>query len=62
MRVKNGIACLGSKIIINKQCIGEVTSSSWSPYQECGVSIVRLKMIIMLVTHQLKYMIIKIIS
>ena len=42
MRVKNGIACLGSKIIINKQCIGEVTSSSWSPYQECGVSIVRL--------------------
>ena len=42
MRVKNGIACLVSKIIINKQCIGEVTSSSWSPYQECGVSIVRL--------------------
>jgi len=42
LRVKNGIACLGSKIISNKQCIGEVTSSSWSPYQECGVSIVRL--------------------
>tara|TARA_X000000368_G_scaffold399476_1_gene370485 strand:+ start:159 stop:1367 length:1209 start_codon:yes stop_codon:yes gene_type:complete len=42
MRVKNGIACLGGKIIYNKQCIGEVTSSSWSPYQECGVSIVRL--------------------
>ena len=39
---KDGIAGLGSKIIHNKQCIGEVTSSSWSPYQECGVAIVRL--------------------
>ncbi len=42
LRVKDGIAKLGSKIIYNKQCIGEVTSSSWSPYQECGVAIVRL--------------------
>ena len=42
LRVKGGIASLGSKITHNKQCIGEVTSSSWSPYQECGVAIVRL--------------------
>ena len=42
LRVKDGIASLGSKITHNKQCIGEVTSSSWSPYQECGVAIVRL--------------------
>ena len=42
LRVKDGIASLGSKIMHNKQCIGEVTSSSWSPYQECGVAIVRL--------------------
>ena len=42
LRVKDGIACLGSKITNNNQCIGEVTSSSWSPYQECGVAIIRL--------------------
>ena len=42
LRVKDGIACLGSKINHNNQCIGEVTSSSWSPYQECGVAIIRL--------------------
>ena len=42
LRVRDGIACLGSKIIHNKQCIGNVTSSGWSPYQECGVAIVRL--------------------
>ena len=42
LRIKDGIACQGSKIMLNKQCIGEVTSSSWSPYQKCGVAIVRL--------------------
>ena len=42
MRVENGIARLGKSIFINDNLVGEVTSSSWSPYQECGVAIIRL--------------------
>ena len=41
MRVLNGIAKTGKSIFLEDQLIGEVTSSSWSPYQECGVSIIR---------------------
>ena len=42
MRVANGIARIGKSIFLNDKLVGEVTSSSWSPYQECGVAIVRL--------------------
>ncbi len=41
MRVINGIAKTGKSIFFKDKLVGEVTSSSWSPYQECGVSIVR---------------------
>ena len=41
MRVLNGIAKTGKSIFLEDQLIGEVTSSSWSPYQECGVSIIK---------------------
>ena len=41
MRVANGIARIGKSIFLNNKSVGEVTSSSWSPYQECGVSIIR---------------------
>ena len=41
MRVANGIARTGKTIFLNNKLVGEVTSSSWSPYQECGVSLIR---------------------
>ena len=41
MRVPDGIAKTGKSIFFEDQLIGEVTSSSWSPYQDCGVSIIR---------------------
>ena len=41
MRVPDGIAKIGKSIFFEDQLIGEVTSSSWSPYQDCGVSIIR---------------------
>ena len=41
MRVLDGIAKTGKSIFLEDQLIGEVTSSSWSPYQECGVSIIK---------------------
>ena len=41
MRVAGGIARTGKSIFFNEKLVGEVTSSSWSPYQECGVSLIR---------------------
>jgi aminomethyltransferase len=42
VRVVDGIAKKGRSIKLNNQCIGKVTSSTWSPYQVCGVGIVLL--------------------
>jgi glycine cleavage system aminomethyltransferase T len=42
MRVRDGIASRGRSILINDQQVGKVTSSTWSPFQECGVAIVRM--------------------
>jgi aminomethyltransferase len=42
IRVVDGIAKKGRSIIFNNQNIGKVTSSTWSPYQVCGVGIVLL--------------------
>ena len=42
MRVDGGIAKKGRTIFIDKKNVGSVTSSSWSPFQKCGVSIVRM--------------------
>tara|TARA_Y100001970_G_scaffold293954_1_gene445024 strand:- start:3098 stop:4327 length:1230 start_codon:yes stop_codon:yes gene_type:complete len=40
MRVKDSFAVVDSEIKLNNKKIGIVTSSTWSPYQVCGVSIV----------------------
>ena len=42
MRVENSFAKVDSDILLNNQKIGIVTSSTWSPYQQCGVSIVHM--------------------
>ena len=42
IRVVDGIAKKGRFIKLNDQTIGKVTSSTWSPYQVCGVGIVLL--------------------
>ena len=42
IRVEAGIAVRGNSIKINNEEIGKVTSSTWSPYQVCGVGIVHL--------------------
>lgn len=42
MRVADGVAALGRVIEVSGQVAGRVCSSSWSPYQGCGVAIVRL--------------------
>jgi aminomethyltransferase len=42
IRIVDGIAKKGRSIKINDQYIGKVTSSTWSPYQVCGVGIVLL--------------------
>ena len=42
MRVDNGIAQLGRRIYLNGNIIGQVCSSGYSPYQKCGVCIVRM--------------------
>ena len=42
IRVGGGIALKGKTIKINNQLIGSVTSSTWSPFQVCGVGIVLL--------------------
>ncbi len=42
MRVRKGIAKKGRFVFKNSKSIGKICSSTWSPYQECGVCIVRL--------------------
>jgi len=42
MRVHDSIAERGRSLTFNGNNIGMVTSSSWSPFQQCGVAIVRL--------------------
>ena len=40
IRVVGGIARKGRSVKLNNQSIGKITSSTWSPYQVCGVGIV----------------------
>ena len=42
IRVMDGTAIKGERIKINEKKIGTITSSTWSPYQICGVGIVHL--------------------
>ena len=42
IRVMDGTAIKGEGIKINEKIIGTITSSTWSPYQICGVGIVHL--------------------
>ncbi len=43
IRVEQGTAIKGKNLKINGKVVGEVTSSTWSPYQVCGVGIVRMQ-------------------
>ena len=42
IRVEGGIALRGQTLRQNGSAIGRVTSSTWSPYQVCGIGIVHL--------------------
>ena len=42
LKVKGGIAKKGQNISIKNKNVGTITSSTWSPYLECGVCIARL--------------------
>ena len=42
MRVRSGIAERGRTMSIDGKIVGQVCSSSWSPFQECGVALVRV--------------------
>ena len=42
MRVTGGIAQLGRVMKVSKTIVGRVCSSGYSPYQDCGVCIVRM--------------------
>ena len=42
IRVMSGTAIKGESIKLNGEEIGKITSSTWSPYQVCGVGIVHL--------------------
>ena len=43
LRVEKGTAMKGKNLKINGKIVGEITSSIWSPYQVCGVGIVRMQ-------------------
>ena len=43
IRVDGGTAIRGKSLKINNKVVGEVTSSTWSPYQVCGVGIVHMQ-------------------
>ena len=43
VRVVEGVAKKGETISLNNKIIGKVTSSTWSPYQVCGVGIVHMQ-------------------
>lgn len=42
IRVENAIALRGRTLHLNRQAVGCVTSSTWSPYQACGICIVHM--------------------
>ena len=42
LRIKDSYAVVDSDLSINNKKVGKVTSSTWSPYQVCGVSIVHM--------------------
>ena len=42
IRIVDGVAKKGRSIKLNDKYIGKITSSTWSPYQVCGVGIVLL--------------------
>ena len=42
MRIEGGVPQLGRVMRQNDQLAGRVTASAWSPFQDCGVAIVRL--------------------
>ena len=42
MRVENSFALVDSEILIDNKKVGIVTSSTWSPFQVCGVAIVHM--------------------
>ena len=42
MRVENSFALVDSEIYINNKKVGIVTSSTWSPFQVCGVATVHM--------------------
>lgn len=42
MRIAGGVAALGPVVEREGKIVGQVCSSGWSPYQECGVSLVRM--------------------
>ena len=43
IRIDGGTAIRGKSLKINSKVVGEVTSSTWSPYQVCGVGIVHMQ-------------------
>ncbi len=43
LRVMGGVALKGNTILLNGERIGKVTSSTWSPFQVCGVGIIHMK-------------------
>ena len=43
IRVERATAIRGKSLKINGKIVGEVTSSTWSPYQVCGVGIVHMQ-------------------
>ena len=43
LRVEKGTAMKGKNLRISGKIVGEITSSTWSPYQVCGVGIVRMQ-------------------
>ncbi len=42
LRIKESVALKGESIFIENKLIGKVTSSTWSPFQVCGVAIIHL--------------------
>ena len=40
--VRGGIAERGRTISVGGKVVGQVCSSTWSPFQECGVTLVRM--------------------
>ena len=43
MRTTGGVAELGDTITIDGEAVGSVRATAWSPYLQCGVSIVRMR-------------------